>query len=243
MESWEDFAAFGDINELELICSRLADFDTGADSHLVKMLQRQYDQSRIILEVEYRKFLNTPKKEKGKGCPIPDDDSLDKYYPGWYERTGVAQLFGVLFVKLDEVTEFPARLPAEIAGICMGLHKVLIHAHEVFDPVHRAELVEKEASRSFTGRQQKNGKFRRPNRKAAKFSGKVLVKAVWTENKKKIWTVAWEWLVQAAQSSNQVGAFSLLGGNTESVEFKAGKKISQIKKGTFEQYWSALKNK
>ena len=133
---WEDFAAFGDVFEIEDLCDKLrelaatdpkirdpAEWLTGEKSYLYERINIQAAASEAILE-----------KEK----------------PGLFRRTYLHDDLWRLSVLLDEVTEKPYRLAEELPDIRVLLLKALIAAHEIFDPHHRAALVAKaeEAGRS-----------------------------------------------------------------------------------------------
>lgn len=127
MDTWEEFSAFGDIAELEHVCYLLEEavkavhIDAqhavemvGKNSQLTKRLKNQDDRSRAILERER---------------------------PGLYQRTWMAHLFRDLYELLDELAKKPLRMPEELPRLLLDLHKVLIAAHDIFDPTHRASIV------------------------------------------------------------------------------------------------------
>lgn len=127
MDQWESIAAFGDLAELEHVCELLheaaavsadqrdeAEYLTGEKSTL---------SSRLVQQARY------------------SEATIEAARPGLYRRTWIAELFGRLFLRLDEVTEFPARLAGELRDIELDLHKVLIAAHDVIDPECIAKLV------------------------------------------------------------------------------------------------------
>ncbi|WP_153115789.1 hypothetical protein [Rhodocyclus tenuis] len=133
---WEDFAAFGDVFEIEDLCDKLGELAatdpkirdpaerlTGEKSYLYERIKIQAEASEAILE-----------KEK----------------PGLFRRTYLHDDLWRLSVLLYEVTEKPYRLAEVLPDIRELLLKALIAAHEVFDPHHRAALVAKaeEAGRS-----------------------------------------------------------------------------------------------
>lgn len=135
MDSWEDFAAFVDIAELTRVCDLLDDRANairdglaadvagdvadlvGLDSYLVKRIERQDTQSAAILAAER-----------------PDK-------PGLYARTWMAMLVAGLYVRLDEIARQPGLLPDDLPRLKLDFHRVLIAAHEIFDPHHRALLI------------------------------------------------------------------------------------------------------
>ena len=130
--TWDEFSAFGDLAELEHVCELLRDrasencllqvrLDsmTAEGSLLDKRLQQQARETKAMLEAER---------------------------PGLYPRTWMAELFLELFARLDAVTSTPEYLSDNIPWLCEALHKVLIAAHEVFEPSHRATLVAKALS-------------------------------------------------------------------------------------------------
>lgn len=131
MKEWEDFSTFGDIAELEHVCELLeesagalrdgitvevADL-VGPGSHLMRRLERQDAQSAAILIAER-----------------PDR-------PGLYAKTWIAKLIAGLYLRLNEIAERPEYLPDELPRLELDFHKVLIAAHDIFDPHHRAALV------------------------------------------------------------------------------------------------------
>jgi hypothetical protein len=126
MLSWEKFATFADIGELEHVCelfetakeeqwTSLADL-AGENSHLVIKLVTQDMESAAILEAAR---------------------------PGLYQKTWIAHLFRSLYVRLDELADKPYLLHDELPALLLDLHKVLIAAHDIYDPSHRAALIEK----------------------------------------------------------------------------------------------------
>lgn len=126
LEEFEDFAAFGDIAGLEHVC---------------EIFKYQAD-----LATEYR---DQPEYLTGEKSPLiaglnqqarRTEQILEKKRPGLYPRTWMASLFWRLFVRLDEVTEFPERLKGELPDLLLDFHKVQIAAHDVFDPASRMSL-------------------------------------------------------------------------------------------------------
>jgi hypothetical protein len=131
MEEWEEFSAFGDIAVLERVCELLEDRASalrdgipvevadlvGSDSALVGRLEKQDVQSAAILIAER-----------------PDR-------PGLYAKTWMAKLIAGLYLRLSEIAERPKYLPDELPRLELDFHKVLIAAHDIFDPHHRAALV------------------------------------------------------------------------------------------------------
>ncbi len=166
MKEWEDFSAFGDIAELEHVCelleesaSALRDGITvevadlvGTGSYLMKRLERQDVQSAAILIAER-----------------PDR-------PGLYAETWMAKLIAGLYLRLNEIAERPEYLPDELPRLELDFHKVLIAAHDIFDPHHRAALVAqaladgREAARSERSQQARVAvRFRGDQERKAKF--------------------------------------------------------------------------
>lgn len=223
MEHWEDFAAFGDIGELEHVCYLLeeeakvaarlspAECMTGEGSHLSKQLVRQARESRAVIEREH---------------------------PGLYDRTWIAELFERLYRRLDEVTEFPSRLAGELRDIELDLHKVMIAAHDVFDQEHRAAMVAKAVAAASREKQKAIASKSRPNRRSSETSGKVLVAVVKTESKKQKWNTGWDWLVSAAEARKSVGKFQLDDVNDGVVSYTAAGKDTTMKRETFQRYWN-----
>ena len=133
MDIWEDFSAFGDIAELDHVCELLADRASalrggisvevadlvGPASYLMKMLEKQDAQSSAILIAER-----------------PD-------LPGLYAKTWMSKLIAGLYLRLNELAERPECLPDELPRLELDFHKVLIAAHDIFDPHHRGALVER----------------------------------------------------------------------------------------------------
>lgn len=131
MGKWEEFSAFGDIAELEHVCELLEDHASalragisvevadlvGSDSTLVRRLEKQDVQSAAILIAER-----------------PDR-------PGLYAKTWMAKLIAGLYLRLSEIAERPECLPDGLPRLELDFHKVLIAAHDIFDPHHRAALV------------------------------------------------------------------------------------------------------
>lgn len=128
--AWEDFAAFGDMGELEHVCDMFeeaAEEEAGIDNfagELVRRLERMDIQSRRLLESER---------------------------PGLYPKTWMAKLIVKLYVMIDEVIERPYLLKAELPGLLLDFHKVMIAAHEIYDPRSRARLVAKVACEAADG--------------------------------------------------------------------------------------------
>ncbi len=172
LEAFEDFAAFGDFGELEHVCEMLEEaaasppeyrhspeYLTGEKSYLLQRLNQQARRTEEILESER---------------------------PGLYRRTWMAALFWRVFVRLDEVTEFPARLKSELSDLLLDFHKVQIAAHEVFDPVSRERLiskaveeaVEKTKTEEFSDRQKEASAARPDVQKAAAFQSWLSDKAI-----------------------------------------------------------------
>lgn len=124
MIEWEKFSAFGDIGELEHVCYLLDQASEekqtdlhdliGESSHLISKLTEQDRYSAQVLEGER---------------------------PGLYPRTWIAHLFSGLYVLLNEIAEKPQLLSAELGRLAIDLHKVMIAAHDIFDPHHRAALI------------------------------------------------------------------------------------------------------
>lgn len=131
MNDWEEFSAFGDIAELEHVCELLEERANalrdgvtvevvdliGASSTLMKRLEKQDAQSSAILIAER-----------------PDR-------PGLYAKTWMAKLIAGIYLRLNELAERPEYLPDELPRLELDFHKVLIAAHDIFDPHHRAALV------------------------------------------------------------------------------------------------------
>lgn len=131
--AWEDFAAFGDMGELEHVCymfeeaaeegAGIAHF-AGGESHLIKQLLKQHVESFNLLEQER---------------------------PGLYQRTWMAEVINSLFVRLDALVRQPQYLPHDLHGLLLDFHKVMIAAHEIYDPRSRAKLVAKAACEAADG--------------------------------------------------------------------------------------------
>lgn len=132
--SWENFSAFGDTGELGHVCEL---FETatdeewsdvsglaGGNSTLTKRLVMQDTASRDLLESER---------------------------PGLYPKTWMAHLMQQLYLTLDQITEKPHRLPGELSGLLLNFHKVLIAAHEIYDPRSRAKLIAEAACEAASG--------------------------------------------------------------------------------------------
>ncbi|MBZ0132083.1 MAG: hypothetical protein K8F53_05675 [Rhodocyclaceae bacterium] len=131
MEEWEEFSAFGDVAELEHVCGLLGDRASairdgipvevadlmGSDSTLIKRLENQDTRSAAILS-----------------AARPDR-------PWLYARTWMAKLIADLCCRLSEIAERPQYLPGALPRLELDFHKVLIAAHDVFDPHHLATLV------------------------------------------------------------------------------------------------------
>lgn len=88
----------------------------GPGSHLLQRLEHQDRSSAALLEVER---------------------------PGLYPKTWMAHLMGGIYVLLGEIAERPARLPDHLSDLEVMLHKVLIAAHDIYDPAHRSMLLAK----------------------------------------------------------------------------------------------------
>ena len=126
MDDWTRFSAFGDIGELEHVCSMLEeyadspldqgclDYITGEKSFLIGRLNIQAKETERLVELKRL---------------------------GLYQRTWIAGLFHDLFCLLDEVTEDPGLLPFVLSDFALGFHKVLIAAHEVFTPVNLEKMI------------------------------------------------------------------------------------------------------
>lgn len=224
MDRWEDFAAFGDLGELEHVCGLLeeqagaAEFITaehcmtGDDSFLVARLNRQASKTMEILEA---------------------------VRPGLFERSWHGKLFAELFVLLDEVTERPSRLPDLIDILCLDLHKVMIAAHDVFDPVHRAALVERAKADDFSSRQTRAAKDFPRNRKPSAVTRKALVEVVRSQSKRRIWNSAWEWLKAATNEGQTIGEFELQRCTAETIAYRVRGRDADIKEVTFRDYWNS----
>ena len=127
MNTWENFAAFGDIAELEHVCGLVADNVASAanggdladlteeNSYLRRQLERQDSASRKLIEEER---------------------------PDLYARTWMASLFYDIQHQLDDMGKSPTTASAELPGLVLRLHKVLIAGYDVFDPYRRKLLVE-----------------------------------------------------------------------------------------------------
>lgn len=223
---WEKFAAFSDMFELERFCKILADsasavqkglsvdltYTTGGHSYLIERLQVQDNKCREILEIER---------------------------PGLYPRTWEAQLFSRLYVILDEVTDKPSLLPHELPGLQLDFHKVLIAAHDVFEPGRRAKLialVEKATLKNAVSRIQADKAKRPRQRGTAPGGGKAFVAAVKKESKKQKAYTALAWL------KNNIDlvfdGFDVVSCDDKVVKFKYMKKQKPtISVDTFRRYW------
>lgn len=158
MEEWEEFSAFGDIAELEHVCELLEDRASavrdgipaevaelvGPGSTLMRRLERQDVQSAAILIAER-----------------PDR-------PGLYAKTWMAKLIAGLYLRLNEIAERPEYLSDELPRLELDFHKVLIAAHDIFDPHHRAALV---AQALTDGRQAATSERSQQSRDAVKARG------------------------------------------------------------------------
>ena len=135
MIEWNSFSAFDDARELERVVDLLHDwaeagrtvseqnppfnrydFQTGEKSHLWARLSLQAAETEKILEIEK---------------------------PGLYPKTDIADNFYKLFFDLEDVAEKPLLLTQKLSDIVLSLHKVLIHAHEVFNPDHLEIMLDK----------------------------------------------------------------------------------------------------
>lgn len=158
MKEWEEFSAFGDVAELEHVCELLeeranalrdgiavevADL-VGPDSTLMKRLEKQDVQSSAILIAER-----------------PDR-------PGLYAKTWMAKLVAGIYLRLNELAQRPEYLPAELPRLELDFHKLLIAAHDIFDPHHRAALV---AQALTDGRQAAESERSQKSREAVKSRG------------------------------------------------------------------------
>ena len=126
VDDWTRNSAFGDIGELEHVCSMLEecadgpldpgclDYITGEKSTLVDRLNTQAKETERLVESKR---------------------------PGLYQRTWIAGVFRSLFCLLDEVTEEPSLLPLVLSDFALNLHKVFIAAHEVFTPVNLEKMI------------------------------------------------------------------------------------------------------
>jgi hypothetical protein len=136
--NWDDFATFRDMGELEHVCYL---FETaasegwgdvsdiaGGKSYLAERLDAQDRRSHEILEAER---------------------------PGLYEKTWMAHLMQQLFNTLYRLRKQPSLLPSELPGLLLNFHKVLIAAHEIYDPVHRAGLIAKATDDAISERARK----------------------------------------------------------------------------------------
>lgn len=134
---WENFSAFGDLFEIDHVMEMLtdwceayprsqepADYAIGEKSLLIERLNMQAREMEWMLE-----------REK----------------PGLYRRTWCAGLFGEMFVRLDELAEYPGNLKAELPWLKECMFRALIAAHEIFDPVHRAALIAKATCEAASG--------------------------------------------------------------------------------------------
>lgn len=138
---WESFSAFGDLFEIDHVMEMLTDwceaypqsqesvdYKIGEKSLLIERLNMQARAMERVLECER---------------------------PGLYQRTWCAGLFGEMFVRLDELAEYPGNLKAELPWLKECMLKALIAAHEVFDPVHRADLIAKATTQAISERARK----------------------------------------------------------------------------------------
>lgn len=128
MTNWDELSAFEDLSDLDHVCKLLSDavdddpaqrgsleYLTGEKSQLLKRLNLQAEKTEEILEAETL---------------------------GLYRKTWVADLFQQLFYRLYCLTNNPQELRGDVPWLREALHKVLIAAHEVFDPRRRKALVE-----------------------------------------------------------------------------------------------------
>ena len=126
MDEWDSVSAFRELFELEHVCEILREnaavppecrespvYLTGDKSPLIEALSRQARYSEKVIET---------------------------VRSGLYQRTWIAEVFRRLWYRLDAITEFPERLADELHDIELDLHKILIAAHDVHDPEHRAKL-------------------------------------------------------------------------------------------------------
>jgi hypothetical protein len=120
---FEKFAAFGDIGELERVC------------YLIELAaeENQEDIGGLIAEIERKIGIQD----------LLSFAILESERPGLYPKTWMAGLFTGLYVRLDELAENPRRLRDAMPGLLLDFHKVLIAAHNIYDPKHRATLVAK----------------------------------------------------------------------------------------------------
>ncbi len=126
MESWEGFSAFGDYAELQHVCGILDEYlEEGADQP--GMLDGFAGENSTLIDRLNRQYSATKK--------VCDDRRI-----GLFERTWMADVFRDLFCLLDTVVNQPALLSLHQGALLLGLHKVLIAAHEVHDDRSREEL-------------------------------------------------------------------------------------------------------
>lgn len=146
LPAWEDFAAFGDMGTLMSVCymfeeaaeegASIASF-AGEGSYLIKRLEAQDIHSRDLLESER---------------------------PGLYPKTWMAKLIAGLYVRLAEIVERPYLLPDDLPGLLIDFHKVMIAAHEIYDPRHRAKLTAEAASGAVVGHNREIAKLDRASK-------------------------------------------------------------------------------
>jgi len=134
---WEDFATFREMGELEHVCdlfesaakedAGIADI-AGENSYLIKRLVAQDIHSRDLLESER---------------------------PGLYQKTWMAELITCLYARLDKIVEKPYLLQDDLPDLLLDFHKVMIAAHEIYDPVRRNGLIAKATTDAISERARK----------------------------------------------------------------------------------------
>lgn len=131
---WEDFSAFGDTGELDHVCEL---FEVATDEEWGDVSGLAGDNSALIKRLVMQDTASR--------------DLLEGERPGLYSKTWMAHLMRQLYLALDQITEKPYLLPGELPGLLLNFHKVLIAAHEIYDPAHRAKLVAEAACEAASG--------------------------------------------------------------------------------------------
>ena len=242
MIEWNNFSAFDGVYELEHVVDLLHDWSAaGADVAKLNSHRNRYD-----YETGEKSYL-----WKRLGIQAAETEAIiEKEKPGLYPRTDIADNFNKLFFVLDDVAEKPYLLASELPDIVLRLHKVLIYAHDIFDPEHRKELINKEITKAKVidsetlneaveeqKRRLQSERGKKSKRGPSAESGVALVKEVRTISKKRAWTNAWDWLVSMAEDEKALCKFEMISHQADVVFYRINGTEKSLKKTTFVSYW------
>lgn len=132
LPKWEDFSAFVDFGELEHLCHLMEQSaaeigeDTEENYDIIRWF---YKNSTLIKRISIQH--------------VESEKIIENECPGLYKRTWIAQEIDALLKFIDTIFDNPDIFPEKLSTLLLYLHKILIAAHEIYNPRHRAAMIEK----------------------------------------------------------------------------------------------------